>query len=391
MPRLVLATLLLLAAAVLGLWMALRPAPAPSGARFDVAQALGGDADPKFARAETPRRFQFPQDYGPHPEFRNEWWYFTGNLLSADGRRFGYELSLFRIALSPEAQARSSDWATNQAYMGHFAVTDVNGKAFHYFERFARGAAGLAGARAQPFAVWLEDWRVSAETDKPETWRITTRVDDVAIDLRVTPAKPIVPQGDRGLSRKSAEPGNASYYYSIPRLATQGTITIGGKATRVRGTSWLDREWSTSALGPDQVGWDWFALQLDDGHELMFYQLRRRDGGADPFSAGVWIDAAGRANRLTAQDVTVEVLDRWSSPRGGTYPARWRLTVPAARLSLEVRPVLADQELDVSVRYWEGAVDASGTRADRKLAGVGYVELTGYAGTPLERAQRTPR
>jgi predicted secreted hydrolase len=391
MPRLVLGTLLLLAAAVTGLWFALRPAPAPPMARFNVAQALGGDANPKFARAETPRPFRFPQDHGPHPEFRNEWWYFTGNLSGADGRRYGYELSLFRIALSAEAQPRRSDWATNQAYMGHFAVTDANGKTFHFFERFARGAAGLAGARAEPFAVWLEDWRVAADSQHPGTWRITTRADNVAIDLRVTPAKPIVLQGDRGLSRKNAEPGNASYYYSIPRLATEGTITIDGKAARVRGSSWLDREWSTSALGPDQVGWDWFALQLDDGHELMFYQLRHRDGGADPFSAGVWIDAAGGTRRLAAQDVTIEVLDKWNSPRGGTYPSRWRLTVPSAQLSLEARPVLADQELDVSVRYWEGAVDVSGTRAGRNVAGVGYVELTGYAGASLERTQRMAR
>jgi predicted secreted hydrolase len=241
----------------------------------------------------------------------------------------------------------------------------------------------MAGVRATPGAV--------AGTRDGSAGTSDCAAGEVAIDLRVTPAKPIVLQGDRGLSRKSAEPGNASYYYSIPRLATEGTITIGGKAARVRGTSWLDREWSTSALGPDQVGWDWFALQLDDGHELMFYQLRRADGSADPFSAGVWIDSAGRATRLTAQDVTVEVLDRWNSPRGGIYPARWRLTVPSARLSLEVTPVLADQELDVSVRYWEGAVDVTGTRAGRTAAGVGYVELTGYAGTSLERARRTPR
>ena len=391
MLRLLLATLVLLAAAVAGLWFALRPVPAPSGARFDVAQALGGEADPKFARAETPRAFRFPQDHGPHPQFRNEWWYFTGNLFGADGQRFGYELSLFRIALSPEAQPRRSEWATNQAYMGHFAVTDARGKTFHFFERFARGAAGLAGARAEPFAVWLEDWRATADDQRPDTWRITTRADEVAIDLRVTPVKPIVLQGDRGFSRKSAEPGNASYYYSIPRLATEGTITLGDKVTRVRGSSWLDREWSTSALGADQVGWDWFALQLDDGHELMFYQLRQRDGQTDPFSAGTWIDAAGATHRLAAQDVTIEVLEEWDSPRGGTYPARWRLTVPSAQLSVEVTPVLADQELDVSVRYWEGAVDAAGTRAGRHVTGVGYVELTGYASTPTDRTRRMAR
>lgn len=388
---LALATLVLLAAAVAGLWFALRPAPATSTARFDVAQALGGEADPRFARAAAPRAFRFPQDHGPHPEFRNEWWYFTGNLFGADGQRFGYELSLFRIALRPEAPPRRSAWATTQAYMGHFAVTDARAKTFHFFERFARGAAGLAGARAEPFAVWLEDWRVAADSEHHGTWRITARQAEVAIDLRVTPVKPIVLHGDRGLSRKNAAPGNASFYYSIPRLATEGTITTGAKVTPVRGSSWLDREWSTSALGADQLGWDWFALQLDDGHELMFYRLRQRDGGTDPFSAGALIDAAGRTQRLAAQDVTIEVLEHWSSPRAGTYPARWRLTVPSAQLSLEVTPVLADQELDVSVRYWEGAVDAAGTRAGRRVAGVGYVELTGYAGARADRARRVAR
>ncbi len=387
-PRLLLAALALLAVAAVALWLALRPAPVPEGARFDVAQVLGGAADTGYARATAPRPFRFPADHGPHPEFRNEWWYFTGNLFAADGRRFGYELTLFRIALSPHAAVRDSAWATNQAYMAHFALTDVRGKRFHFFERFARAAAGLAGARAAPFAVWLEDWRVDAEPQAPATWRLRTGANGIALDLRLTSAKPVVLQGERGLSRKSAEPGNASYYYSLPRLTTEGSVTTNGEVTRVRGTSWLDREWSTSALGPEQVGWDWFALQLDDGSELMYYQLRRADGSRDPFSAGSFIDAAGTAQRLAAQDVDIAVLNHWRSPRNGSYPARWRLTVPSAQLSLELTPVLADQELAVSVRYWEGAVDVRGTRGGRAASGVGYVELTGYAAAGT---QRTPR
>lgn len=339
---------------------------------------LGGEDTAGFARAERVREFHFPADYGPHPDFRSEWWYYTGNLRSQDGRRFGYELALFRFALAPGKAVGDSAWTTNQVYMGHFALTDAAGKRFHYFDRFARGALGLAGAQAAPFAVWLEDWSVRADNGQ---WRLRASTDNVRVDFTLAPIKPIVLQGDRGLSQKSAGAGNASYYYSIPRLDTEGTIEIAGVRHDVSGMSWMDREWSTSALAENQAGWDWFALQLSDGYDVMFYQLRRRDGTIDPYSQGIVIDPAGRTHKLTADDVAVEVLDHWSSPRGGIYPARWRLRIPLARLDVEVRPVLADQELVVTPRYWEGAVDVAGTRAGRELSGQGYVELTGYADT----------
>ena len=370
--------LLLLAAG--GLWLARwssSPLTEPGG--LDIGEVLGGASDAGFARAYDERAFRFPRDYGPHPRFRNEWWYFTGNLFSDDGRRFGYELTLFRIALTPRAPARASHWATNQVYLGHFALTDAVGQRFHYFERFSRGALGLAGAQAEPFGVWLNDWGVRAERHRPDVWRLTASADEVALSLALTPTKPIVLQGDRGLSRKSAEAGNASYYYSRPRLASEGTIMLAGRRFRVHGTSWLDREWGTSALARNEVGWDWFALQLSDGWDLMFYQLRRADGSRAPFSAGALIDPAGRAIPLNARDVSIESLGDWRSPRGGTYPARWRLTVPPAALAVEVTPVLANQELAVSVRYWEGAVNVSGTHDGHHVQGVGYTELTGYA------------
>lgn len=390
MRRLILFTLAAALVLVAALWWVLRPAPAPHEARLDVAAALGGVADPGFVRADRPRAFRFPADHGPHPEFRNEWWYFTGNLSAADGRRYGYELSLFRVALTPQAPLRASAWATNQVYMGHFALTDASGRKFQFVERFARGAIGLAGARSAPFAVWIEDWRVEADAADPSRWRLTAAAGDAGVALQLMSAKPVVLQGERGLSRKSAEPGNASYYYSVPRLATEGTLTIGGKEVAVRGSSWLDREWSTSALGVEQAGWDWFALQLDDGRELMFYQLRRRDGAVDPFSAGMFIDRNGGGTPLRAPDVGVEVTERWTSPRGGVYPARWRLTVPALDLVLDIKPVLADQELMVSVRYWEGAVDVRGVERGRALTGVGYVELTGYAPAGSGPGRRQP-
>ncbi len=362
--------------------------PPPEGPTLTVAESLGGgDSGEGYARAFTPRAFRFPEDHGPHPEFRTEWWYWTGNLETAEGRRFGYQFTLFRSALAPEAPERASRWGARQVYLGHFTVTDVEAGRFHAFERFSRGALGLAGSQAEPFRVWLEDWEARAGGDGVFPMRLRASAGGVTLELSLEAGKAPVLQGDKGLSQKSAEPGNASYYYSLTRMPSRGTVTVDGRAFPVTGTSWMDREWSTSALGPDQVGWDWFSLQLSDGSELMYYQLRKKDGSADPFSAGMLVPPQGEPVRLTREDVRLEVLDTWKSPRsGGVYPARWRLTVPSRQLQLTVTPLLADQELPVSFRYWEGANRLEGTHAGQPVTGLGYVELTGYADAP-ERAR----
>lgn len=355
---------------------------------IDLAAVLGsGDQGPRaaqadgagYAVADRPRAFDFPRDHGPHPGFRSEWWYFTGNLEDSGGRRFGYQWVVFRLALSPKAGTRASAWATNQAYMAHFAITDPEGRRHRHFERFARGAAGLAGARAAPLRVWLEDWKLEEAADG--AWRLEAGEEDIALELTLRQSKPVVLNGEAGLSRKSPGAGNASYYYSISRFDTHGILRIAGTSHAVSGLSWLDREWSTSALAEDQAGWDWFALQLDDGTDLMFYQLRRKDGTIDPFSTGTFIDRAGRYYPVDADAVELEVLDTWTSPRGGSYPSGWRLRMPERELALEIRPALPDQELDVSLRYWEGAVDVTGSAGSRPVAGRGYVELVGYGET----------
>jgi predicted secreted hydrolase len=344
--------------------------------------ADGRDGCGSGARATQTRTFHFPADHGPHPDFRNEWWYLTGNLQDTRGRRYGFQLTIFRIALSPQPVKRASAWGTRQVYMAHFALTDVAEGRFHAFERFSRGAAGLAGARLDPFRVWLGDWQILGEGNG-FPWTVKARQGGVGISLRLTPHTPPVLQGEHGLSRKSDAPGNASYYYSIPRLKAEGRVERGGELVAVQGTAWLDREWSTSALGPNQAGWDWFALQLDDGTDLMYYRLRRRDGSEDPHSAGVVVGDRGDVlQRLGPEEVHLEVLDRWQSPSGGSYPSRWRLSIPGQGLVLTVRPVLAEQELRLAVRYWEGAVDVSGSRGRHSLTGRGYMELTGYAGRP---------
>jgi predicted secreted hydrolase len=374
MNRVVIAVVLVIvtAAVVSGLW----PRPrAPIQATVAVRDALAEDRG-GFARAFAARALAFPEDHGPHPDFRTEWWYYTGNLTTPAGRHVGFQLTFFRVALAPAAEPRASGWATRQLYLAHFAVTDTAGRRFHAASRVSRAALELAGAHAAPFRVWVEDW--SVEGDGAST-RLRASEGDVALDLGVSAGKPVVLQGDRGLSRKGAEPGNASLYYSFTRMPARGVIRLGPETLEVTGEAWMDREWSTSALGAGVEGWDWFAVQLDDGRELMVYLLRRRDGAIDPFSAGTLVAVDGTVRQLDAGDVRIETLAHWTSPRSGVrYPARWRLSVPSADLRLEIEPRLADQELIVGTRYWEGAVAVAGSAAGRPIAGQGYVELVGY-------------
>jgi predicted secreted hydrolase len=344
-----------------------------------VAEALRGSAE-GYARALEPRPFTFPDDHGPHPEYRTEWWYYTGNVATADGRAFGFQLTFFRIAQAPPGPARPSAWAASQVYMAHFAVTDVAAGRFHPATRLVRGALDLAGAAARPFRVWAEDWSVEGEGEQALPMRLRAAEGDLAVDLVLDGGKPLVLHGERGLSRKGPEEGMSSYYYSFTRMPARGAIRVGAERFAVTGHAWMDREWSTSALGPDLVGWDWFALQLSDGRDLMVYRLRRRDGSLDPFSAGTIVGGDGLARALYAAEVVIEPLAWWTSPRGGIrYPARWKLAVPREGIALEIAPLVADQEFVEPVRYWEGAVRAQGHAGGGPVQARGYVELVGYA------------
>jgi predicted secreted hydrolase len=386
--RLLLGVLAIVAALGAGLGLVIGLDGAPSspprlGATLSVTEALATTSTEGFERALAPRKLAFPADHGPHQRFRTEWWYWTGNLRAAGGggdRRFGFQLTFFRTALAAAVAPRRSAWETRDVYMAHLALTDVDAGRFHARDRWARGALDLAGAAGDPFRVWLGDW--VAEAGAPTGWPLRLRAGegDLRIDLTLAAGKVPVLHGERGLSRKSVEPGNASYYYSLTRMPVSGEVQAGGGALRVEGLAWMDREWSTSALGPDQVGWDWFALQLEDGRELMLYRLRQRDGGISPASQGTLVLADGTTRALDRDAAEVLVLDHWTSPRGGTrYPARWRLRVPTESLDVVVTPLLRDQELDLAVRYWEGAVRVEGTAGGRPLGGSGYVELVGYA------------
>jgi predicted secreted hydrolase len=385
--------------------------------------ALRADSMPQgFALVTEPRMFEFPRDHGPHPEFRHEWWYVTGHLDAANGDPFGFELTFFRFALKPpEARAEPSDtsgvpanmravppdapshaplraplstplsaWRSRQLYMAHFAVSDIARNDFRVAERFARDALGLAGARAEPFDVTLDNWSlgVAESATAPNTWRLVAADKGYSLDITLTPASSIMLNGDAGLSRKSDAAGAASYYYSIPRMTARGKLIRDGKPLDVTGTVWLDREWGSGSLGSDQQGWDWFALQMDDGSALMFYALRKRNGDRDAHSAGTWLAPDGSTRSLSSDDVLIESKGEWTSPRGGRYPARWQLRVPSLQLDVDIQPRLADQELNTSTRYWEGASTVAGTLKGQEIRGKAYVELVGYATAPTARSAR---
>jgi predicted secreted hydrolase len=354
--------------------------------------SLSGATPAGFARAAAPRSFVFPRDHGPHPQFRQEWWYVSGNLDAPTGERLGFELTFFRFALQPEpalsAPAPISAWRTRQIYMAHFAITDVSAGRFRFAQKLSRQALGLAGAQAVPLRVWIDDWSLEAASAgaAAQEWSLRAAQPGYELELTLQALAPPVLNGDAGLSRKSDEPAAATYYYSIPRLAVHGRLIRAGHPLGLVGLAWIDREWGSGALGAQQVGWDWFALQLNDGTALMFYALRNRDDRRDPHSAGTWVEASGRSRPLSNEEVAIEVADHWSNAQGIRYPALWRMRVPALALEVSVRPVLADQELRTTPVYWEGAVDVSGTRAGQNIAGRGYVELVGYA--PERGSQR---
>lgn len=379
MRRLALVLLLLVMTAIgYNVW---QHTTAPETSGFSVQGLLGGELQ-GYARADRVRTLQFPADHGAHPDFRSEWWYLTGNLEDETGHRYGFQFTIFRLALAPEPRTGNSAWATRQAYMGHLAVTDVASGHIHAFERFSRGALGLAGAQAQPFRVWLDDWQLRAQEDGAWPWELQAIAEGIGLQLQLEARKPLVLQGEQGLSRKGPEAGNASYYYSFTRLLAQGELQLDGKRLAVSGPAWLDREWSTSLLSPEVEGWDWFSLQFDDGSELMLYQLRKKDGIVEDFGAGLHVPTAGKPRVLSGSDFQLEPVDYWTSPHTKTaYPTGWRVRIPALQADFTVTAATADQELDLSVRYWEGAVDVRGSVQEQPAQGVGYMELTGYGGS----------
>ena len=350
--------------------------------KLSLSTAMGDTKNEDFEKAIEQRKFIFPQDHGSHTKFKTEWWYFTGNLVSAEGEEFGYQFTIFRTALSKNKNNRSSDWNSNQIYMSHFAVTDISQNKFYFQERFSRDGNKLAGAQINPLKIWLEDWQVVQVGDKYifdlPVLSIKAKTEKVEINFNLESIKPFVLQGNNGLSQKGRQIGNASYYYSYTRLKTSGKIVLEGKEFKIAGYSWMDREWSTSALSDDQKGWDWFALQMDDNTEIMYYQMRKTDGTPDIFSKGVIVNQNSTSESIKKEDVVLKIMGDWKSSDGTIYPSGWNLKIPSKNIDLNISPAVKNQLMDVTIKYWEGSVKIEGTKKGSPITGRGYVELTGY-------------
>ncbi|MDZ4787962.1 MAG: lipocalin-like domain-containing protein [Blastochloris sp.] len=342
---------------------------------------LAQDGQP-WRKAVAPWDWQFPRDHGSHPEFQTEWWYFTGNLQDEKGRPFGYQLTFFRQGVLKNPQQKSA-WALRDIYFAHFAVSDIQDNQFHFFERNSRGALGLADYSQAGMNIRLEDWKLT-QTGK-DSFNFAAQGAGVELKLNLKMAKPKVFHGNKGLSQKSAEVGNASYYYSYTRMESEGILKLKERKFRVQGKSWFDHEISSSFLAHNHVGWDWFSIQLDSGEDIMLYKLRLREGGSDPYSHGSLIEIDGTKKDLKLDDYKIKVTKHWKSGKSqGIYPAGWRVEIPSEQINLTITPAMADQELRLkglgAINYWEGSCVIEGVRKGQPVRGRGYVELTGYAG-----------
>lgn len=343
-----------------------------------------------WRQARPGYRLQFPRDHASHPEYRIEWWYYTGNLVDSSSRRFGFQLTFFRAGVRnrPENPSR---WAVRDLFMAHLALSDLETGVFRFAERLNRAGPGWAGAATETYRVWNESWEASLDSDGRH--RLRARDRDFGIDLELEPGRKPLLHGQAGLSRKGAQDGNASHYYSLTRMPTRGRIRMDGREFDVSGLSWMDHEFGTSFLEAEQIGWDWFALQLDSGQDLMLFQVRRSDGRLDAHAGGTLLEASGQSRALGRSDFTMEPVRTWQSPHSGArYPVQWRLNLPGQRLSLTVTAAQPDQELrtprSTQVTYWEGAVVVTGTRGSGPVAGRGYLEMTGYAGQSMSEVFR---
>jgi predicted secreted hydrolase len=369
------------------------PARSPAAATSPVAEttSTGAKLDRDgFRLAVAPFTFQFPYDHSAHPSYRTEWWYYTGHLR-AEERRFGYELTFFRVAL-PTRSGSGSAWRAHQVIFRHLALTDETGRRFRFDDQAERQALDLAGADSTRYLVWLRDDYAGLEPDRT-THRLVAGTPDFALDLRLTPERPPVVHGRDGVSQKSAGEGNASHYYSLTRLTTRGRLRLGGDTLAVEGLSWMDHEFGSARLSATHTGWDWFSAQLSDGLDLMLYRMRMVDGQLDTCSSGTVVEPGGRMRPLSVRDFDARAVAQWVSPRtGGRYPGGWwDVSVPGDSLQLRLTPTLEDQELVAAsmggLAYWEGSVRVTGRHAGQVVSGQGYVELTGYVGpSPFQTA-----
>jgi predicted secreted hydrolase len=325
-------------------------------------------------------RYEFPRDHFNHPDFRTEWWYYTGNVKSAEGRRFGFELTFFRQAVSRDP-GKAAAWEVNDVYFAHLALSDLDGGKFYHTERTNRAGPGIAGASESLGRIWNGNWQVQWNGEDQKLQGIDDRFQ---FQLKLHSEKPPVIHGENSVSQKAEGPGRASHYISLTRLATTGSVELAGKRFEVTGTSWMDHEFFTHQLESGQTGWDWLSLQLADYTELMLFHIRRGDGSIDPYSAGTYVDANGKTVHLRASDFKLQPAgEKWTSPvTRAAYPIHWIITIPKLGIALEAETPLESQEFTgktkLAPNYWEGAIVLTGKRNAKPLEGVGYLEMTGY-------------
>jgi predicted secreted hydrolase len=342
-------------------------------------------SDGRWIKALPPYQFSFPRDHASHPGHRIEWWYYTGNLIAKDGRRFGYQLTFFRAGVDFKP-ANPSRWAVRDLFTAHLAVSDIDGRRFKYAERINRAGPGWAGADAEGYRVWNEDWEASLDRSGRHNLRAFSG--DIGIDLQLDEGKPPVVHGELGVSQKGSMPGNASHYYSLTRMPARGSLIVDGRRIDVEGSSWMDHEFGSSFLEKGQKGWDWLSIQLDDGTDLMLYRFRRDDGARDTHSRATIVYAAGEASRLAFDQFSLDPIKLWTSrSSGASYPIEWRVRIPEKQVDVRVQAAIDDQELQTDrstgVTYWEGSTEISGSHRGRPVRGRGYLEMTGYAGPPM--------
>jgi len=334
----------------------------------------------QYHTAVSGYRFEFPRDYFDHPDFQTEWWYYTGNLKSANGHRFGFELTFFRQAVSRDP-ARAETWDVKDIYLTHLALSDLDGQKFYHSERINRAGPGIAGVSASTARIWNGNWQIQWQGSDKNPQAIEKQFQ---LHLKLHPEKPPVLHGENGVSQKSEGAGHASYYFSLTRLTANGTLDLNGEKFQVSGLAWMDHEFFTHQLEQGQIGWDWLSMQLEDKTELMLFRIRRKDGSVDPFSAGTYVDAQGKSTHLRAADFALQPLDQhWTSPAThATYPIAWIISIPKLETELEANTPLISQELTgktkIAPSYWEGAITLRGHRGKTPLSGVGYLEMTGY-------------
>jgi predicted secreted hydrolase len=331
----------------------------------------------EFLQALHPRDWSFPRDHGRHDGFKTEWWYFTGNMHDAGGREFGYQLTFFRTAFTAQPTTRASPWAMTDLYFAHAAISDVSGKTFIFKDRLERGRPRLAWASDNSLDVVLLDW--SAQM-KDHTIDLRANEPGFKIDLTCGADRGPVLQGPGGVNFKGRQPGQASYYYSVTRLPTAGSLTINDHKYQVTGLSWMDHEFSSNSLSAEQSGWDWMGLQLSDGTDLMIYRLRNKTGTTD-YLSGTRVTPDGKPHYLAAGDIQMIGSHDWTSPQsGGVYPQQWTVKV-AGLPDLLVTSAMPGQELITSastkVTYFEGVAHV--TDLQGHPIGAGYLEMTGYS------------